>query len=174
MKRNYVSMSSANLLQWCNLGRKFSSTWHLRRWFNTVTDRSQQARGCSFVIFISPPSLREAQARSACFDYVLFLSHLNDFYQTNYLNTYWTDLHEICRIGRTLAVDERSEFNFFDLSMDVAMATNFVGIPHLLVRMVFARAAPPADDNCYAGRRQTNYLTRWTQVNQLSNKLTIT
>jgi len=50
------------------------------------------------------------------------------------------------------------------------MATNFVDIPHLLVRMVFARAAPPADDNCYAGRRQTNYLTRWTQVNQLSNK----
>ena len=26
---------------------------------------------------------------------------------------------------------------------------------------------------CYTGRRQTNYLIRWTQANQLSNELTI-
>ena len=42
--------------------------------------------------------------------------------------------------------------------------------------MKFARAAPPAyakKGNCYAGRRQTNYPIRWTQANQLSNKLTI-
>ena len=43
--------------------------------------------------------------------------------------------------------------------------------------MKFARAAPPAYDkkgNCYAGRKQTNYLIRWTQANKkLSNRLTI-
>ena len=33
--------------------------------------------------------------------------------QTNYLNICRTDLYEICRIGRTLAVDERSEVIFF-------------------------------------------------------------
>ena len=39
----------------------------------------------------------------------------------------WTDLHENCRIDRTLAVDERPEVIFFDPSRDVAVATNFVG-----------------------------------------------
>ena len=42
--------------------------------------------------------------------------------------------------------------------------------------MAFARAAPPVYNkigNCYAGRKQTNYPIRWTQANQLSNKLTI-
>ena len=42
--------------------------------------------------------------------------------------------------------------------------------------MTFARAAPPAYENksnCYAGRRQRNYLIRGTQENQLSNKLTL-
>ena len=39
---------------------------------------------------------------------------------------YRIDLQEICRINRTLAVDERSEV-FFDPSRDVAVATNFVG-----------------------------------------------
>ena len=37
-----------------------------------------------------------------CFIFLYF----SDFCQTNYLNIYWTDLHEICRIGRTLAVDD--------------------------------------------------------------------
>jgi len=42
--------------------------------------------------------------------------------------------------------------------------------------MTFARAAPPAYDkkgNYYAGCGLANYLIRWTQANQLSNKLTI-
>ena len=30
---------------------------------------------------------------------------LNDFSQTNYLNIYWTDLHHIFSIARTVAVD---------------------------------------------------------------------
>jgi len=57
-----------------------------------------------------------------------------------------------------LALDERY---FFDLSRDVAVATIFwaksTSNTHLVVRMTFARAAPPANDkkgNCYALRRQ--------------------
>jgi len=48
---------------------------------------------------------------------------------------------------------------------------------HLIVRMTFARAAPPAYDlkrHCCAGRMQTNYLTRWTQANQLIKQIKIT
>ena len=44
-------------------------------------------------------------------------------------------------------------------------------IPHLVVRIAFARAAPPAYDkkgNCCVGRRQTNYLIRWTQAMGIS------
>jgi len=45
---------------------------------------------------------------------MLFLApnQQRDFCQTNYLNIYSTDLHEICSIGRTLAVDERPEVIF--------------------------------------------------------------
>jgi len=72
---------------------------------------------------------------------------------------------------------------FFRSQRNVAVATNFVGKidrlpssnPHLVVRVTFVRAAPKGDKkvNCYTGRRQTNYLIRWTQENQLSDKLTI-
>jgi len=37
---------------------------------------------------------------------------LNDFCQTNYLNIYRTGLHQIYRICRIMAVDERSEVSF--------------------------------------------------------------
>jgi len=70
---------------------------------------------------------------------------------------------------------------FSDPARDVAVATNFVGKStsntHLVVRMTFARAAQPAYDkksNCCAVSRQTDYLTRWTQVSQLTDQLTIT
>ena len=93
---------------------------------------------------------------------------------------HWTNLHEICKIARILAVDERSD-NIFSILQGMlpwqpiwwAKSTPST---HRVVRMTFARAAPPAYDkksNCYAGRRQTNYLTRWTQANQLANQLTI-
>jgi len=36
-----------------------------------------------------------------------------------------TDLYEIFKGGRTMAVDERSEVSFFDIARDVAVATNF-------------------------------------------------
>ena len=57
----------------------------------------------------------------------IFYYSFGDFFQTNYLNICRTDLHQICRIGRTLAVDERYKVIFFDLSRDVAVVTNFVG-----------------------------------------------
>jgi len=56
------------------------------------------------------------------------------------------------------------------------MATNFVEKIDLVVHMTFAKVAPPAYDkkgNYYAERRQTNYLIRWTQANQLPGQLTI-
>ena len=58
----------------------------------------------------------------------VYFSH---FCHINYLNIYWTDLHEVCRIGRTSAVDERSEVIFFDPPRDIAMVTNFVGTVYL-------------------------------------------
>jgi len=57
----------------------------------------------------------------------LFLNYIFcDVFLTNYLNIYWTDLYDSCRIGRTLAVDERSEVIFFDPSRYVTVATNFM------------------------------------------------
>ena len=38
----------------------------------------------------------------------------------------YTDLQQICKIGRTMAVDKKDLKSFFDLSRDVAVATNFV------------------------------------------------
>ena len=101
-----------------------------------------------------------------------------DFCQPNYLNIFQTDLHEICRIGRTLGVTERSEF-IFSISEGTLPWNQFCVTKsqidlhsNLVLRMTFARAAPLAYDkkgNCYAGRRQTNYLIRWTQANQLTS-----
>ena len=54
---------------------------------------------------------------------LIFLLYFSDFCQTNSFNIYRADLHEICRIGWTSAVDERSEV----ISSDVVVATNFVG-----------------------------------------------
>jgi len=64
----------------------------------------------TFLIFLklhtrfSPRGLRKAHRRLA---YVL-LSFLSSFL-TIYLVIYWTDLRQICRVGRTVAVDERSQ-----------------------------------------------------------------
>jgi len=57
----------------------------------------------------------------------------NDLFQTNYLDVYWTDIREICRVCRTTVVDERSEVIFFDFSEGVATATNFLltVFPHI-------------------------------------------
>ena len=85
----------------------------------------QRSINQSVNFIFSPHALRETEAR---WIYVLLMFYLkknifSDFCRANYLNIY---LHEICRICRTLTVDERSSY-FFDLSRDVAVATNFVG-----------------------------------------------
>ena len=58
---------------------------------------------------ISPPALREAHVRRA---YVvllfLYVRIFSDFCETNYLNIYQPDVHEICRIAETFAVDEQT------------------------------------------------------------------
>jgi len=104
---------------------------------------------------------------------LLFLKiYFNDFCQTNYLYINWTDLHKICTVGGTLAVDE----GFEDLQWKQIFWAKSTSIPHFVVRMTLARAAPPAydkKDSCYTGRRQTNYLIHWTQANKLSNTLII-
>ena len=40
-----------------------------------------------------------------------FIFIFADFCQTNYLNIYRTNFHQICRVGRTMAADERSVVN---------------------------------------------------------------
>ena len=95
-----------------------------------------------------------------CCFFIFF--YFSDFCQTNYPDIYRTDLHDICRIGRTLAADERCELIFSipqgTLPWQPILWANLTSIPRLVVRMTFTRAAPPAYDkkgSCYAGRRQT-------------------
>ena len=71
-----------------------------------------------------------------------------------------------------MAVDKGSE----DLPWKQIFWAKSTSIPHFVVRMTLARAAPPVydkKDSCYTGRRQTNYLIQWTQANKLSNTLII-
>ena len=97
---------------------------------------------------------------------VLIKKYFCVFCQTNCLNIYPTDVHEICRIDRPLAADERSEVIFFDPSgtlpwQPIILWTKSTSNTQLVVRMAFARAALPAYNkkgNCYAGHRQTNKL----------------
>jgi len=77
-----------------------------------------------------------------------------------------------CTERLTMAVDERAKDVFRSLKGRCS-GTQFFGqidfqSMHLqFVRIAIARAAPAAYDkkcNCRAGRRQTNYLIRWTQA----------
>ena len=66
---------------------------------------------------------------SSCVPY-LFVFISNDFGQTNYLHIYRADLRQICRVGRTVAVGERSEVGFSITHVEVA--TNFCWFYRLL------------------------------------------
>ena len=68
-------------------------------------------RSCPSVHFSPTRSARSAGEEGLCFAYVFF-PFFYDFCQPSYLNIYRTDLHRICRDGRTLAVDERVEVPF--------------------------------------------------------------
>jgi len=104
-----------------------------------------------------------------------FKNIFGDFCQTNFHAIYVTDLYEICR-----DVDEQAEVIFSipqgTLPWQPIVWAKSTSNTHLVVRVTFARAAPPAYDkkgNCCAGRRQTNDLIRWTQANQLTDQLAI-
>ena len=45
-----------------------------------------------------------------CFTSVYYL-FFNNFYLTSYLKVYWTDLHKIFRLGRTVIVNGQSEIS---------------------------------------------------------------
>jgi len=96
------------------------------------TDFTEYLR-ISVFSFFSPPRLREhATGAWACktplFSFSMFyILTISGRPIRAYLNSYWTDIHIVCRVGRTLDVDERSEAVFSDFSGDVAAATNFVG-----------------------------------------------
>jgi len=47
-----------------------------------------------------------------CSAYVSYLFIFNDSCQTNYLKIYKTDLRQILRVDRTMAVDDESEISF--------------------------------------------------------------
>jgi len=99
--------------------------------------------------------------------YFFFKKFFTDFCQTNYLNIFTI----FAGLAELLVVDERSGVIF--LSINGPNRPPYSTCSSQL-RMTFARAAPPAHDNkgnCCAGRRQTNYLTRWTQANQLTDQL---
>jgi len=53
--------------------------------------------------------------------YLLIVFIFNDSLQTN-LKIYRIDIRRICKVGRTMAVDDQSEISS---SRDVAMATDF-------------------------------------------------
>jgi len=54
-----------------------------------------------------------------------FKNIFNDSFQTIYLKIYWTDSYQICRVGRTLAVDDQYEISFSIYpSGDMMVATN--------------------------------------------------
>jgi len=76
---------------------------------------------------LARPLWAKLRLRREAYVLLMFKNIFSDFCQTNYFNIYRTYLYEICRIGRTLAADERSEVIFFDRSRDVAVATKYVG-----------------------------------------------
>jgi len=61
--------------------------------------------GCSK--HLQPTRSASSAGEEGFYVLLMFFLHFIGFRQTHYLNIYQTDLHEICRIGRTLAVDER-------------------------------------------------------------------
>ena len=67
----------------------------------------------------------------------------NDFCRYNYLKIYRTNLHQVCRVGRTVAVDERSEVSFLIPHGTLLWQLTFVGIvgfyPQNCICMPFSR-----------------------------------
>jgi len=112
----------------------------------------------------------------------------NDFCQTNCLNIYQTNIHEICTIGTTWAADERSEVSSMiprgTLPWQPILWPKSTQNPHTYYTSnAWAQRHTTSRNVLFlglwvqllqaAGRRQTNYLIRWMQANQLTDQLTI-
>jgi len=66
--------------------------------------------------------------------FCLCFIYFSDFCQTNYLSIYRTVLHKICRVGRTLAVDERSKVIFSICQRSLSWHPIFCLLnPHLFI-----------------------------------------
>ena len=78
------------------------------------------------------------------------------------LNTYRTDLHQICRVGRTVAVEERSVSFWF-------LKGRCRGNQFLLVLSAYIHRIGFACHLVDGGVQQEVQLLRWTQPNQLIN-----
>jgi len=63
-------------------------------------------------MIVGPLAQPKAGLRADVFLIYLFIFIFSDFCLTNYLNIYWADLRQISRVGRAVAVDERSEVSF--------------------------------------------------------------
>jgi len=68
--------------------------------------------------------------------FCLCFIYFSDFCQTNYLSIYRTVLHKICRVGRTLAVDERSKVIFSICQRSLSWHPIFCLLnPHLFITL---------------------------------------
>jgi len=81
---------------------------------------------CFCFLFISP----HAAAEGGLMFCLCLKKIINDFCQTDYLNIYQTDLRQIFRVGRTLAVNNQSEISFSIPQVLLPRQSIFVGFIH--------------------------------------------
>ena len=95
------------------------------------------------VCVLVSPALHETHPKAAYVLPVFLIYFLFKRFLSKCLKICETDLYPICRNGRTVAVNERTEVKFFDPSRDAALATICVGFigfyPQNWVRVTFGR-----------------------------------
>ena len=84
-----------------------------------------------------------------------------DFCQTIYLNIYWTDLHQICKDGRTTALDKQSEVKFFIPQGMLPWQPLWCAQSTEWVRVTFGRWRRRTT-------RSASAVLRWMQANELN------
>jgi len=109
------------------VGREYDKNGVLKSWWaDDVITRFNETAQCFVEQYskytsngehVSTAGLFSPAQQQHCGLYVLLLLFyffiFNDCCQvTNYLKIYLTSLHQICRVGRTMAVDERYEISF--------------------------------------------------------------
>ena len=97
-------------------------------------------------IIISPLGLCKAQLKAGlCSAFVCYVFIFNDFC----LNMCWTDLHEICLVGRSMAVDERSEVSFLITQGALLWQPIFFGLSASVHRIGFVWHSLPVHGGVY-------------------------